>query len=253
MVVGFTFAFEPAIHGTIRHVCIYYFLLLIKVPFPDHEFSSLLKLLIRSRMCLWLDLCSPRQQGLSNYGNRMSSNGQERSPFPRSRALNLLTFQKRKSSKMHWTVIISSHASCGKLEIPEWVFFSSWRKVRSNSTQGFPAYIAGFGRRFLIGSSAASGSIYRKGSDGSLWRDTFGFRKLLVVSSSTGKVFGIDTAQGDIVWSRLLVAASHTGGVKPFKHFAVTTVSDGKHPEIVLLGHCHSPSVGLVSTRIVSF
>lgn len=81
-----------------------------------------------------------------------------------------------------------------------------------------------------------------------MWRDAFGFRKFLVVSSSTGKVFGIDTARGDIIWSRLLVDASHKGVVKPFQHFAVTTVSDGKLPEIVLLGHCHS-SVGVVLIR----
>jgi ER membrane protein complex subunit 1 len=110
-------------------------------------------------------------------------------------------------------------------------------------SKGFQDYVTEFARRFLTGSSAAERRLSRKASDGSLWRDTFGFHKLLVVSSSTGKVFGIDTTRGDIIWSRLLVEGSH-GGVMPLKMFPFTTVSDGRQPEMILVGHRQSPSVG---------
>ncbi|KAF8316331.1 DUF1620-domain-containing protein [Clavulina sp. PMI_390] len=38
----------------------------------------------------------------------------------------------------------------------------------------------------------------------SLARDAFGFRKIIVAVSSAGKIFGIDSASGKILWSRIL-------------------------------------------------
>jgi hypothetical protein len=216
--------------------------------------SSLLKLRIRNPTCLSPGPCSLHRRVPFNYGNKKSSSGHERSLLLRSRVLNLLIYRKRKSSETYSTARTSSLASYGRLEKLECVF-SSFILTRALTVpqQNFPTYAAGFGRRFLTGSSAASGSVSRRGSDGSLWRDTYGFRKLLVVASSTGKVFGIDTVRGDIVWSRLLVEGSHGGSVKPFKLFSLTTVSDGRQPEIVLLAHRQSPSVSTALARSVSF
>lgn len=113
------------------------------------------------------------------------------------------------------------------------------------SLQNFPSYAKQFGRRFLTGSETATGSSAAKAVGGPLHRDAFGFRKVLIAATSTGKVFGIDTAHGNIVWSRFLAEGSNGGSVRPFKLFATATVSDGKQPEIVLLAHRESPSVYL--------
>jgi ER membrane protein complex subunit 1 len=41
---------------------------------------------------------------------------------------------------------------------------------------------------------------------GSLWRDTYGFKKIVVAATATGKIFGIETSKGKIVWSHKLGA-----------------------------------------------
>lgn len=46
------------------------------------------------------------------------------------------------------------------------------------------------------------------GSGDTLWRDTFGLRKIVVVATGTGKVFGIETLKGKIVWTIKLGAGS---------------------------------------------
>lgn len=37
-----------------------------------------------------------------------------------------------------------------------------------------------------------------------LSRDAFGFRKIIVTITSTGKIYGLDSANGNILWSRIL-------------------------------------------------
>lgn len=71
-----------------------------------------------------------------------------------------------------------------------------------------------------------------------LSRDTFGFRKLIVAATPYGKVYGIDSANGEIVWSRVfgLGWAAEVGGqVIPVKLFVTRTVSDGDAPQVVLV------------------
>lgn len=36
------------------------------------------------------------------------------------------------------------------------------------------------------------------------YRDTFGFRKVIAAVTSTGKIYGIDSGNGAILWSRIL-------------------------------------------------
>jgi hypothetical protein len=44
--------------------------------------------------------------------------------------------------------------------------------------------------------------------DGALVQDHFGFRKIVVVATTYGKLYGLNSESGDIVWSRFLVAPS---------------------------------------------
>ena len=71
-----------------------------------------------------------------------------------------------------------------------------------------------------------------------LVRDAFGFRKILVVGTNRGKVYGIDSANGEILWSRVLGlgwAAEVGGRVYPLKIFTTRTVKDGDTPQVVLI------------------
>lgn len=67
----------------------------------------------------------------------------------------------------------------------------------------------------------------------------------MVIATSTGKVFGIDSDGGHIVWSRYLVEAM-SSDVSPLKIFTSVSVSDGKQPEVVLLANRKSLSVWLL-------
>jgi outer membrane protein assembly factor BamB len=51
-------------------------------------------------------------------------------------------------------------------------------------------------------------------SEEAIWRDTYGLRKMLVVATSTGKVFGIETLKGKIIWSIKLGAGSPDLSIK---------------------------------------
>jgi ER membrane protein complex subunit 1 len=71
-----------------------------------------------------------------------------------------------------------------------------------------------------------------------LWRDAFGFRKIIVAATPLGKVFGIDSSNGNIVWSRafgLGWAAEVGGRILPVKLFVIRTVNDGDTPQVVIV------------------
>ncbi|KAF8508073.1 DUF1620-domain-containing protein [Gautieria morchelliformis] len=206
MVTGFTFAFDPVSHGSIQH-----FALEVANPQPYVFVARSMFTTSTGALQLW-------QQEAVQWTREES--------LAEIQAVEFVDLPEKK---------IVEDALDGHNFIKRLL-----RQIKD--ARGFQDYFTGFARRFLTGSSGAQRGLSRKASDGSLWRDTFGFRKLLVASSSTGKVFGIDTTRGDIIWSRLLVEGSHGGGVMPFKLFPLTTVSDGRKPEIVLVGHRHSPS-----------
>lgn len=74
--------------------------------------------------------------------------------------------------------------------------------------------------------------------DSGLHRDEFGFKKIIVAATEHGKIFGIDSSNGHIVWSRVLgldSVASVGGVIMPVKMFVVKTVSDGGVPQVVLV------------------
>ncbi|KAL0573048.1 hypothetical protein V5O48_008907 [Marasmius crinis-equi] len=107
----------------------------------------------------------------------------------------------------------------------------------------FPNYLVHFVKRFATGSyesatsSAAPKNQKRKGEgDGGLHRDAFGFRQVIVLSTKRGKVVGVDSSNGEVLWSRLLglglgAAAKRDqegagAWVRPVKTFLVKAVGE---------------------------
>jgi hypothetical protein len=107
--------------------------------------------------------------------------------------------------------------------------------------QDFPQYAVNFVRRFVTGSYASPIASVRPKSNNAtegISRDTFGFRQVIVAATAFGKIFGIDSSNGEIVWSRVLGLGwpGQVGGrIQPVKLFVTRTVSDGGDPEVVLV------------------
>ncbi|QRW23080.1 endoplasmic reticulum membrane protein [Rhizoctonia solani] len=99
------------------------------------------------------------------------------------------------------------------------------------AAQNLPQYIAQFSKRFATGTYTIT-----PGSSSSLDRDPFGFRKVLVVATGYGTLLGVDTAQGNVVW-RKIIGVSSTGpaDVIPFKMFVTKSAVEGPDPEVVLV------------------
>ena len=121
--------------------------------------------------------------------------------------------------------------------------------------QDLPQFLVNFARRFVTGSSSSpqhapsSGSSPKRSSSTEplLSRDTFGFRQIIVAGTAHGKVFGIDSSNGEIVWSRVfgLGWADEVGGrVTPVKLFVTKTVADGGDPEVVVVTQRRAENVG---------
>lgn len=129
-----------------------------------------------------------------------------------------------------------------------------------------PDYIIHFAKRFATGSyeSATSSAAVPPPSSSApqlLFRDTFGFRQVLVVSTVYGKVYGIDTSNGDILWSRLLGTGrlDSQEGARAYpregKMYVMKTVGDADEdaletgPEIALFADSLSQQVCCASSR----
>lgn len=110
-----------------------------------------------------------------------------------------------------------------------------------SEARDFPEYATNFVKRFVTGSyDSMSSSVAPTGTNdtASLSRDTFGFRKILVAATSRGKVYGIDSSNGEILWSRVfgLGWAAEVGGrIFPLKIYTTRTVTDGETPQVVLV------------------
>lgn len=94
----------------------------------------------------------------------------------------------------------------------------------------------GFVKRFTTASYASVSAAISH--DSGLYRDEFGFKKIIVAATQHGKIFGIDSSNGHVVWSRVLglgPVASVGGVIVPVKMFVVKTVSDGEVPQVALL------------------
>lgn len=117
-------------------------------------------------------------------------------------------------------------------------------KRQASEARDFPQYLAHFVNRFVTGSyDSVSGPVVplsntNTNETNALSRDSFGFRKIIVAATGRGKVYGIDSATGEIVWSRVLGlgwAAEVGGQIFPVKIFTTKTVSDGDSPQVVLV------------------
>ncbi|KAI0060106.1 DUF1620-domain-containing protein [Artomyces pyxidatus] len=108
-------------------------------------------------------------------------------------------------------------------------------------TRDFPQYLVHFVKRFTTGSYASASSRAAPiDPDAStpLSRDPFGFRKVIVATTDLGKVYGIDSSNGEILWSRVFGlgwAAQIGGQVIPVKLFVTRTVPDGGEPQVVVV------------------
>lgn len=123
-----------------------------------------------------------------------------------------------------------------------------------------PSYLVHFARRFATGSYASASSVvtpatsthatsHETSSVVELARDEFGFRKIIVVATEYGKLYGLDSSNGEIVWSRVfgLGWAVEVGGrIVPVKVFVVKVVGDegGKGPEVVVVTQRVASNVG---------
>ncbi|KAJ3985170.1 hypothetical protein F5890DRAFT_1389972, partial [Lentinula detonsa] len=79
----------------------------------------------------------------------------------------------------------------------------------AKDAKDLPGFIIHFLTRFATGSyesATSSATVHPTSPSASQlpFRDSFGFRQVLVVSTAYGKVYGIDTSNGDILWSRIL-------------------------------------------------
>ena len=119
---------------------------------------------------------------------------------------------------------------------PPWI-----RELRPSwYAQGFPQYAVNFVRRFVTGSYASISASVAPPANASepLARDEFGFRKVIVAATPYGKLYGIDSANGEVLWSRIFGlgwAAKVGGQVIPAKMFVTRTVTDGESPQVVVV------------------
>ena len=117
------------------------------------------------------------------------------------------------------------------------------RMLGSHFTDRFlknlPQYLANFARRFATGSYATvSASAASSSAEDTPMRDAFGFRQIIVAATSYGKLYGIDSSNGRVLWSRMLGLgwAANIGGTNiPVKMFVTRTVSDPEGPQVVLV------------------
>jgi hypothetical protein len=79
-----------------------------------------------------------------------------------------------------------------------------------------------------------------------LARDAFGFRQVIVTASDLGKIYGLDSSSGTVLWSRILGlgwAAQVGAQIVPLKLFMVRTIANGSFPEAVLVTQRHAKNV----------
>src|SRR5882757_8641481 len=75
-----------------------------------------------------------------------------------------------------------------------------------------------------------------------LARDAFGFRQVIVTASDLGKIYGLDSSSGTVLWSRIL-GLGRAAQIVPLKLFVVRTIADGGFPEAVLVAQRHAKNV----------
>ena len=119
--------------------------------------------------------------------------------------------------------------------------------------QGLHLYILNFVKRFVTGPHVSTHKrarpIYEKElALDPLTRDAFGFRQVIVTANDMGKIYGLDSTSGAVLWSRVLGlgwAAQIGGQIIPIKLFVVRTIADGGAPEAVLVTQRRASNVHL--------
>lgn len=97
--------------------------------------------------------------------------------------------------------------------------------------RGLPAYIVHFVQRLSSTSDVASQTPPL--SKDRLHRDKFGLQKLVVAVTRGGKVFGLDSANGNIVWSRNLgFFNEHGAELSVYDTFATRALSESGNPQV---------------------
>ncbi|KAJ7483329.1 DUF1620-domain-containing protein [Mycena latifolia] len=119
----------------------------------------------------------------------------------------------------------------------------------------FPQYAAAFAQRFVTGAPPREEVVVSAHNHtASLSRDAFGFKQVLVAATAYGSVFGLDTASGAVLWTRMLGlgwAGEGVGGkVKPAKIFVVDGEGDGKDVVLIALRKANNNLVDTVVFRI---
>ncbi|KAI0651032.1 DUF1620-domain-containing protein [Trametes meyenii] len=217
LVTGFTFPFQTSNHGVIRHVAVD-----TANPEPYRVLARLFLTTSTGAVQLWHQdqLQWTREEGLADI-----------------RVAELVELPERK---------IAAHVG-----VDQESFGVRLRRQLSDA-QDFPQYAVNFARRFVTGSYASVSAAVAPSANATepLSRDTFGFRKVIVAATSHGKIYGIDSANGEVLWSRLFGlgwAAQVGGNIVPAKLFVTRTVSDGETPQVVLVTQ-RKANNGLVDT-----
>ncbi|KAJ7173455.1 DUF1620-domain-containing protein [Mycena filopes] len=118
-------------------------------------------------------------------------------------------------------------------------FFS--RLIRQiEDAQNFPAYAAAFAERFVTGAPPREEVVVSSHDrTAALARDAFGFKQVLVAATAYGSLFGLDTASGAILWTRVFGlgwAGDDVGGaVKPVKIYVVEGESESEGKDVVVI------------------
>lgn len=92
-------------------------------------------------------------------------------------------------------------------------------------------YLFHFTQRFFTGQYAITTMTPTTDSEGALWRDPHGFKKLVVLATSTGKIFGVETQRGGIIWAYKLSNVT----VRPLKLSIIKPVAERFDPEIAVV------------------
>ncbi|CDO75706.1 hypothetical protein BN946_scf184493.g4 [Trametes cinnabarina] len=219
LVTGYTFPFRTGEYGVISHVAVD-----AANPEPYRVLARLFLTTSTGAVQLWQQdqLQWTREEGLTDI-----------------RAAELVELPERK---------VAAHAGV------EHESFGTRLRRQLSDAQDFPQYAVNFARRFVTGSYASVSAPVAHSTNATepLSRDAFGFRKVIVAATSHGKIYGIDSANGEVVWSRVfgLGWAAQVGGlIIPAKLFVTRTVNDGETPQIVLVTQ-RKANNGLVDTVV---
>ncbi|KAF9259043.1 DUF1620-domain-containing protein [Marasmius fiardii PR-910] len=210
LISGYSFRFDTGLHGTIEHVTMD-----TANPSPFQILGRLVVTTSAGTVQLW------QQDGLQ---------------WSRDESLAEITATE--------FVELPETVMAGSTENREG--FVERLKRQSVQAKNLPNYIIHFIKRFATGSyESATSSAAPAASPQGVQRDAFGFRQVIVSSTARGKVFGIDSSNGEILWSRLLglggkLSAEDGARVKPVKMFVVNAVGDvhvnaGSGPEVVVV------------------